>query len=88
MKNKKKPQVRFRSGKMYNSGHAYLVRAKQPSEGLCKVDLEELKASLQKIERVYYSSNIKLERIKKQKTSEIVGMKLKSCKRLLTKSKS
>lgn len=86
MKNKKKLQVRFRSGEMY--GHTYLVKAKQPSEGLCEGDLEELKASLQKIERAYYSTNIKLERIKKQKTLEIVGMKLKSNKRLLTKSKS
>lgn len=54
-----------------------------------EVDMEKLKESLRKIEETYYSSNIRIDRIQKIKTSQIIRMKLpkifKSYKRLFAK---
>lgn len=54
-----------------------------------KVDMENLKESLRRIENLYYSSNVKLDRIQKKRTSQMIRMKLpkilKSYKRLFVK---
>lgn len=40
------------------------------------IDIKEMKESLKRIEKAYYSSNIRLERIKRKTPSEIILSKL------------
>lgn len=52
------------------------TQLKKPVIESYEVDMEKLKESLCRIEKAYYSSNVKLDRIQKRRTSQVIRMKL------------
>lgn len=80
--------------RVYKSTNSYRIisqntQLKKPIIESYEVDMDKLKESLHKIEETYYSSNVKLDRIQKRRTSQILRMKFptvfKSYKRLFAK---